>query len=57
MNKPTGQNRQDIDIDKNPKFVSYADILKRPKEIQPEVHVPKDPEKFIKLTKKSSKSV
>ena len=57
MNQPTGQNRQDIDIDKNPKFVSYAEMLKRPKEIQPEVHVPKDPEKFIKLTKKSSKSV
>tara|TARA_A100001015_G_C14867037_1_gene662782 strand:- start:64 stop:225 length:162 start_codon:yes stop_codon:yes gene_type:complete len=51
MNQQTGQSSQDID--KNPKFVSYADMLKRPKEKQPEAHPPKDPEKFVKLTKKS----
>lgn len=51
MNQQTGQNGQDIDIDKNPKFVSYADMLKKPKETHPEVHVQKDPEKFVKLTK------
>lgn len=55
MNQSTGQSRQDIDIDKNPKFVSYADMLKRPKEKQSETHSPKDPEKFVKLTKKSNK--
>lgn len=55
MNQQTGQNRQDIDIDKNPKFVSYADILKRPKESQSTTHISKDSEKFVTLTKKSDK--
>ena len=42
-------------IDKNSSFVSYADMLKKPKEKQSEIHVPKNSEKFVKLTKKSSK--
>ena len=51
MNQSTGQSRQDIDLDKNPKFVSYADMSKRPKEIQSEAHSLKNSEKFVKLTK------
>lgn len=50
MNKSNSQN-----IDKNPSFVSYADMLKKPKEVIAEALPPKDPEKFVKLTKKSSK--
>ena len=53
MNQPSEQSSQDID--KNHSFVSYADMLKKPKEKQSETHVPKNSEKFVKLTKKSSK--
>tara|TARA_B100000161_G_C33220509_1_gene268251 strand:+ start:81 stop:233 length:153 start_codon:yes stop_codon:yes gene_type:complete len=50
MNRSNSQ-----DIDKNPSFVSYADMVKKSKEVKTEVHIPKNPEKFVKLTKKSSK--
>ena len=53
MNQENSQQTSQV-IDKIPNFVSYADMLKKPKEIQPESHVQKDPEKFVKLTKKSS---
>lgn len=53
MNQPSEQSSQDID--KNSSFVSYADMLKKPKEVIAEALPPKDPEKFVKLTKKSSK--
>ena len=49
--EPSHQTAQGMD--KNPSFVSYADMLKTPKEIEIQPDMPTKPEKLITLKKKT----
>lgn len=53
MNQETSQQTAQ-GIDKNPSFVSYADMLKTPKEIEVQPDTPTKPEKLITLKKKTA---